>query len=272
VSAPNGPRECLTLRSRRGEVARTWWSRRFVEVLESLGMGDRLGSGRGYARSGQVLSLSLSTSVVVSLVQGSQPHPHRARIGIRSFTGAEWERIEHALAEEALYAAKLLAGEMPPEIEGLFARLGLQLFPRTGHELTMDCTCSDWQVPCKHLAATCHLLAESFDADPFEILSWRGRTRDDLLDRLRELRGDTVDTNDTGDTDGAVGPGTAEPAVPLADRLDTFWESPDTPPAPAAVPRRPDALLDRLDPLPFSVAGRSVTDLLRPAYRVLGDP
>ncbi|WP_199442476.1 SWIM zinc finger family protein [Umezawaea beigongshangensis] len=269
MSGPAEPREGLTLRSRRGEVARTWWSRRFVQVLESLGMGDRLESGRACARSGQVLSLSLSTSVVVSLVQGSQPQPHRARIGIRSFTGAEWERIERALAERALYAAKLLAGEMPPEIEDLFARLGLQLFPRTGYELTMDCTCPDWQVPCKHLAATCHLLAESFDADPFEILSWRGRTRDDLLDRLRELRGDPGGTAglDTAEPDAVQPAGTP----PLADRVDAFWESPGTPPAVTSVPRRPDALLDQLDPLPFSVDGRSVTDLLRPAYRLLGD-
>ncbi|MET1073371.1 MAG: hypothetical protein ABWY11_12055, partial [Umezawaea sp.] len=61
----------LTLRSKRGEVAQTWWSRRFIEVLESFGMGSRLSRGRAYARTGQVISMSLSTSMVLALIVGS---------------------------------------------------------------------------------------------------------------------------------------------------------------------------------------------------------
>ena len=45
----------------------------------------------------------------------------------------------------------------------------------------MECSCPDWGVPCKHLAATFYLLAEAFDADPFQILHWRGRDRETLL-------------------------------------------------------------------------------------------
>jgi uncharacterized Zn finger protein len=39
-----------------------------------------------------------------------------------------------------------------------------------------------------HLAATFYLLAESFDDDPFVILAWRGREREDLLDNLQTMR------------------------------------------------------------------------------------
>ena len=52
----------------------------------------------------------------------------------------------------------------------------------------MDCNCPDWGVPCKHLAAVCYVLAEAFDADPFAVLAWRGRERDDLLAALRGNR------------------------------------------------------------------------------------
>ncbi|MEU7529699.1 SWIM zinc finger family protein [Saccharothrix sp. NPDC042600] len=250
----------LTLRSKRGDIARTWWSRRFIEVLESFGMGGRLARGRTYARTGQVMSLSLSTSVVVALVMGSRPEPYRARIGVRKFSDEDWVRIERALADRAVFAAKLLAGEMPAEIEELFAGLGLTLFPASMREMSMDCTCPDWEVPCKHLAAACYLLAESFDADPFEILAWRGRGREDLLERLRELRAPMP---------AAVAADDGLPA--LEDSLAVFWRRPAAEPVPdpdEPVAHHPDAILDRLGPL--TVRGRSLTDELRPLYRRLG--
>ncbi|WP_367131638.1 SWIM zinc finger family protein [Saccharothrix sp. HUAS TT1] len=250
----------LTLRSKRGDIARTWWSRRFIEVLESFGMADRLSRGRAYARTGQVMSLSLSTSLVVALVAGTRPEPYRARIGVRKFGDDDWRRIEHALADQAIFAAKLLAGEMPPEVEDVFADLGLTLFPGTMRELSMDCTCPDWEVPCKHLAATCYLLAESFDTDPFEILAWRGRSREDLLDRLRDLR--------------APVPAHEPPPEPAPeDSFESFWARPKVAEVAPDVPRpttgRPDALLDQLEPL--VVDGRSVTEELRPLYRRLAE-
>lgn len=249
----------IQARSKRGTIAQTWWSQRFIEVLESFGMGGRLQRGKNYARSGQVLNLTLSTSVVVGLVQGSRPEPYRARIGIKAFSSQQWAHIERELAGQALYAAKLLAGEMPAGLEQVFADLGLELFPTTMRELTMDCSCPDWEIPCKHLAATCYLLAESFDEDPFQILAWRGRGREELLDRLRALRGtQQVTAEETSDADS------------LADHLHDFWTSP----APAGAPEAPASdtlVLDELEPLPLKVGGTPVTDLLRPAYRAFTD-
>lgn len=250
----------LKAKSKRGDIGATWWSRRFIEVLESFGMGGRLTRGRNYARQGQVLSLSLSTSMVIALVQGSRPTPYKARIAIKAFTTPEWQRIEHALAGKALYAAKLLAGEMPVDIETLFAELGLKLFPASSRELTMDCTCPDWEVPCKHLAAACYLLAESFDNDPFEIFAWRGRSREDLLERLRTLRGATR---------SAVA---REEAPPLTKCLDTFWQKQTATSLTLGDPTvavRVDAVLDQLDGVPITVRRANLVELLRPAYLAL---
>ena len=256
IRVPGG----IRARSKRGEIAQTWWSRRFIEVLESFGMGGRLTSGKRYARAGQVLSLTVSTSLVTGLVQGSRPQPYKVRIAVKAFTAPEWSRIENALAGQALYAAKLLAGEVPTEVETVFAELGLRLFPDSMRELTMDCSCPDWEVPCKHLAAACYLLAESFDEDPFQILAWRGRSRTDLLERLRELRTPARPAK-------AAEP---EPETEHLD-LDSFWGTP-IPPAAAepAPPGEPDALLDQLDPLPVTVGEARVVELLRTAYRALG--
>ncbi|MFC5287741.1 hypothetical protein ACFPM7_11830 [Actinokineospora guangxiensis] len=248
----------LRARSLRGDIARTWWSRRFIEVLEGLGLGGRLERGKRYARQGQVVSMALSPSIVVATVQGSRPAPYRVRIGLKAFTAEQWRTVEQALAGQALYLAKLLAGEMPTGIEEVFESVGLRLFPTSFAELSMECSCPDWEVPCKHLAATCYLLAESFDTDPFEILAWRGRARDELLDALRSRRGQAPP---------------AEPETdPLPDDPAAFWAAgPVVPAAQPPAPTAPGAVLDRLDPLPVLLRGRPLTEYLRPAYRAFAE-
>ena len=260
---PEPPRkveEGLKVRSKRGDIARTWWSRRFIEVLESFNMSGRLQRGKRYARSGQILSMTVSTSIVAAQVQGSRATPYRARIGVKAFDSAEWASIESALAERALYAAKLLAGEMPAGVEDVFAELGLELFPRNSHELTMDCSCPDWEIPCKHLAATCYLLAESFDEDPFQLLAWRGRGREELLDHLRALRGTAAHT----------GPSESD-APQLEECLDSFWSAPSgrAPVAPTMSAGSSGTVLDQLGPPPITVRGSNIADLLRPAYHAM---
>ncbi|HEY4724423.1 MAG TPA: hypothetical protein VIJ13_00375, partial [Actinomycetota bacterium] len=57
---PSRPRPVeggLKARSRRGAIGETWWSRRFIDLLESFRLGGRLDRGRRYARAGQVLDL-----------------------------------------------------------------------------------------------------------------------------------------------------------------------------------------------------------------------
>ena len=129
---PSRPRPVdggLKARSTRGAIAQTWWSQRFIEVLEGIGMGSRLQRGRSYARKGQVISMDVAPGLVTAQVQGSRVRPYRVRIGIGAFGKGEWAQVEGALAENAWYAAALLSGEMPDDIEDVFAGLGLSLFP-----------------------------------------------------------------------------------------------------------------------------------------------
>src|SRR5712671_7629350 len=175
----------IKARSKRGAIGEQWWSRRFIGVLESYGMSGRLARGRSYARAGQVLDFELSQGKVTARVQGSRVRPYQVRIGVLPLTTAQWRRVLDKLASQALFRAKLLAGEMPHEIEEVFAECGTPLFPRSPADLDMHCSCPDWEVPCKHLAAVCYVLAEEFDRDPFGMLAWRGKARDELLAALR---------------------------------------------------------------------------------------
>ena len=212
-SQPLPVEDGIKAKSTRGAIGESWWSRRFIDVLESFALGTRLTRGRAYARAGQVVSLSVAPGVVSASVQGSNPRPYQVTIGLAPFTDDVWDRLERILAEQAFYSAKLLAGELPTELEKVFVENGAPLFPASVRDLTMRCSCPDSAVPCKHIAATFYLMAESLDADPFELLHWRGRRRGVLLDRLRSLRFVGLMNAAGSGADAAAGPAKGGPVL-----------------------------------------------------------
>ena len=132
----------------------------------------------------------------------------------------------------------------------------------------MRCSCPDWGVPCKHLAAVCYVLAERFDDDPFCMLAWRGRDREALLSALRRSPG--------GQQAAAAGPVIDVPAPPLAGCLDDFWSAGlsagrlrSLPAVPATAP---DLLLRMFDPPAVQAGGQDLAVLLAPAYQRLASP
>jgi uncharacterized Zn finger protein len=96
--------------------------------------------------------------------------------------------VADVMASQAIFAAKLLAGEMPQDIEEAFAAAKVSLFPDKSGDLATDCSCPDWANPCKHVAAVYYLLGERFDADPFLIFELRGRSKDQIVEMLRMRR------------------------------------------------------------------------------------
>jgi uncharacterized Zn finger protein len=270
----------IKAKSKRGAIGEQWWSRRFIAVLDSYGMSSRLQRGRSYARRGQVLEFTLAAGKVAARVQGSRPSPYQVSITVRPLTAAQWRDVESRLSSQALFRARLLAGEMPAEIEEVFASCGTPLFPESSSDLTMSCNCPDWGVPCKHLAAVCYVLAEAFDADPFAMLAWRGKGREDLL---AALRGKTANPAAGGAAGGAApeAAGTS-PALallsdvagaPLEETLADFW-SPGLSQArlralPASPATPPDLLIRISDPPDLQVRGTALRDLLTPAYTSL---
>lgn len=260
--APGG----IRAKSKRGGIGETWWSRRFIAVLESFSMGPRLSRGRSYARSGQVLDLAVGPGLAVARVQGSRVRPYKVEIGAAPLSEKDWRRAEDAMASQAIFLATLLAGEMPRTIEEAFAECRLSLFPARPKDLRTSCSCPDWANPCKHVAAALYILAEKFDEDPFLIFAWRGRPKEVLLENLRLLRADPEE-------EGAVaGPpaGDGDEPLPLEDCLDRFWEAGEGLASLRVRPvaaEAPDALLRQLDPPPITVRGRALGELLGEAYR-----
>lgn len=234
--------------------------------------------GKNYARRGQVISLQIEPGVVSAKVQGSRKTPYRATIGLAPFGELVWAKAEIVLAEQAIHSAALLAGEFPAELEEVFGDAGAPLFPRRASDMQMNCSCPDREVPCKHLAATFYLLAESFDQDPFLILQWRGRARADLLDRLRGLRGDAsvaqaAPTAASGHR--AIGAVTAladlvgvDPGGSREGSIDptAFWSAGALPALPVHSVLPPDMLLRQLPVPSASLGGPNMVEKLRALY------
>jgi uncharacterized Zn finger protein len=165
----------------RGAMAETWWSKRFIIVLESFGLGGRMTRGRTYARAGQVLSLEVNEGLLVAQVQGSRRTPYAVTVRLATPTPTQWIKITDALKSRLGYAARLLDGEVPTDLEEVFAAAGSKLFPEQWRDLRATCSCPDWGDPCKHQAAVLYVFADQLDRDPWKLIEWMGKSKDEIL-------------------------------------------------------------------------------------------
>ncbi len=220
----------IKAKSQRGKFVSSWWADKWINALQRLMDAGRLSRGRSYARKGQVLEIDIKGGKVAARVQGSRPSPYKVSIELKPLSDSQWAKVLDALAEQAIFAAQLLNEEMPADIEQVFDKAKVPLFPQSRGDLSTYCSCPDPANPCKHIAAVYYLLGERFDADPFLLFELRGRNKAAIIAALRERRADAVRR--------AVGVPVSEalPYVPdaiaaveapaLADCLETYWGAP----------------------------------------------
>jgi uncharacterized Zn finger protein len=175
--------------------------------------------------------------------------------------------VAAALAHEARVAAKLLASEMPEDVETAFDGVGLSLFPERRKDLATECSCPDWSNPCKHIAAVYYLLGEEFDRDPFLIFRLRGMSREELVGRLGtgKVAGATRSAGAPLDEEAEAPP----PPEPLRSELCAFWAGGELPADPfgeVAIPPTRAALVRRLGRFPFWRGATSLIEAVEPVY------
>ncbi|MFZ3050487.1 MAG: SWIM zinc finger family protein [Methanothrix sp.] len=271
---PAKPKEVkngLKAKSIRGCIGETWWSKRWVKTLESFNLGARLTRGKSYARKGQVVSIDVNPGIVRARVQGTGSEPYDVVIKLKPLSDAEWDKAASAMASKAVFAARLLGGEMPQNIEEAFSESGLSLFPSKGRDLKTDCSCPDWSNPCKHIAAVYYLLAEQFDCDPFLIFKLRGRSKEDIMEAMRKMR--SAEAVEEADGISRSSQDAREESRALEECLECYWQSGGELDLLEVNPRAPDvegAVLKRLGQASFYIAGVNLAALLPKAYEKAG--
>ena len=256
-SRPRKTRGGIKAQSRRGGFGRSWWAGRWIAALEGFDIGARLDRGRSYARQGQVLSIAVDKGAVTAGVQGSRARPYGVRIRVATFKSPDRKKLARALQDRPVFAATLLAGRMPEQIEDVFRDAGLSLFPDRSGDLATDCTCPDWSNPCKHVAAVYLLLGEEFDRDPFLIFKLRGIEREELL-RLAgyEAAESGVEGDDAALASHANRKAEQSPPEPIPADPGEFWgqknsEREEDAQGAARIPTITAALTKRLGSFPF---------------------
>ncbi|MBO9999107.1 MAG: SWIM zinc finger family protein [Cyanobacteria bacterium SID2] len=225
---------------------REWWVQQWLDLLEKYRFKKRLERGRNYARQGNVLKIEFTDRKVLATVQGTDPEPYEISLWLDPFSDEDWQYIINTMVEQAIFSAKLLAGEMPIDIENVFAANGLRLFPFSLQEIRSRCSCPDKANPCKHIIAVYHLLGDRFAEDPFVLFQLRGRTKEQIIESLRERRAGAA-------SEASI----VEPKTSAEKALDaaTFWQY-DTPLDPSLVAIVPapqtETILEVLGLIPFA--------------------
>ena len=161
-----------------------WWSKRWVSVFDAMPQDSRWRRGRAYARSGRVERISIHTGMVIAFVKGHQAPPYQVTIKWAPLSARNGEHIINTILERPVLIAKLLAGDMPHELEEMLSAIHLSLFPKSTKDLQSNCSCPDSANPCKHITAVYFALGQTFHEDPLLLLTLRGISKPEILSRL----------------------------------------------------------------------------------------
>lgn len=145
-----------------------------MNAFEGIDYSNRLPRGRSYASPWRVPEIFIDDCVVRANVQGRQKHPYQVEISLEHFTQKEQEQILEGAKHNPKVLGELINGALPRSIYGIAQRSGIELLPSSWSSMNGHCSCPDWAVPCKHLAAVVYLLAHEIDKDPFLIFKLHG--------------------------------------------------------------------------------------------------
>jgi uncharacterized Zn finger protein/superfamily II DNA or RNA helicase len=147
----------------------TWWGKQWLQALADIDFSNRLPRGRTYANKGLVEDLNINGNTITAQVQGSQPKPYKITVQVPEFDAKAQENLLRIVTDNPLFLSKLLNRELPPELNDACRKQGIDIFPRRWDDLKSSCSCPDWAVPCKHLAAVFYVIANEIDKNPFVV-------------------------------------------------------------------------------------------------------
>ncbi|SMD00339.1 SWIM zinc finger [Desulfocicer vacuolatum DSM 3385] len=174
-------------------IAKTWWGKAWNENLERYAdYANRIGRGRSYVRHMAVLDLQISPGKIMAMVSGSGSSPYKVTITIKPIPQSDWNRIKQQCKGKMDSLKKLMAGKFPKALEDVFTQKGKGLFPAP-KEISLNCSCPDWAVMCKHVAAVLYGVGARLDRDPSLFFMLRKANVNDLVsESVKESKKDLL--------------------------------------------------------------------------------
>ena len=149
------------------DFGRTWWGQQWLQSLNRIDFSNRLERGNRYAKNGSVKSINIRGNQIEAKVQGSQRKPYSISIVVPPFFEKEKEVFLSAISKNSLLLSKLLNRELPAELLQISEQNKIKIFPQSWQDIKLNCSCPDWAVLCKHLAAVIYTIANEIDQNPF---------------------------------------------------------------------------------------------------------
>ena len=163
------------------KIAKSWWGQAWCDNLERYADYEtRLSRGQRYVRSGAVVDLQIQKGKIQARVQGSRKIPYKVEIRISPLSQERCDEIMERCGSRADSLESLLSGSFPEALKDVFLGDG-GLFP-TPREISFGCSCPDWAMMCKHVAAALYGVGARLDEDPMLFFTLRGIETDRFVD------------------------------------------------------------------------------------------
>lgn len=168
---------CVTGRT----IAKNWWGQAWCSNLEQYAdYASRLDRGKRYIRTGAVLDLKIETGKIRAKVQGTRKTPYKIEIRISPLSEEKCQEIIKKCSRKIENLENLLSGTFPEELKELFQGNN-GLFPEP-KEISFNCSCPDWALLCKHVAAALYGVGVRLDNNPALFFQLRGINMDHFID------------------------------------------------------------------------------------------
>lgn len=169
------------------KITKSWWGTAWCENLERYAdYTSRLERGKRYVRSGTIVDLRVKKGKIEARVQGRRKTPYKVEIRISPLNQQRCQNIIDQCSERIENMEELMSGNFPIRMKELF--LGEDgLFPKPS-EISFNCSCPDWALMCKHVAATLYGVGVRLDENPALFFELRGVDMDKFIDVALENR------------------------------------------------------------------------------------
>ncbi len=182
------------------KICSSWWGMAWCENLERYAdYESRIDRGKRYVRNGSVIDLQIEPGLIKAKVQGSRKAPYKVEIHIAPLSKNKCQSIMKQCGRKLGSLETLLSGNFPDDMKDLFFQKN-GLFP-SPKEISFSCSCPDWALMCKHVAATLYGVGTRFDRDPLLFFTLRKIDINHFIDVTIQDRVDTMLTNAKSKTD-----------------------------------------------------------------------